>query len=278
MESISSRHNPIVKTFRALARSRGTGDLLLEGAHLVEEALACGARITTAAVTQALVSRTTGAGPLIGALEASGARVLTVPPTVMAAMSPARTPSGIVAVATHAPVPLKHAFATPPQLALILVGVQDPGNVGAIIRTADAAAATGVVVCDETADPFGWKALRGAMGSTFRLPVTARTSVSAAIAAARARGLRVVAATPRDGRSIHETAFTRPIAVLMGGEGSGLSPEVVRLADARVSIPMRAPVDSLNVAVSAALILFEAHRQRCRRTRGAPGRRAPARK
>ena len=262
MESISSRHNPIVKAFRTLAQGRGAGRLLLEGLRLVEEALQSGVPISTAAVAAARAGRADGADALAAALEAAGARVIVVPKAVMAAISPVRTPSGVVAMADHRPVPLEAAFASPPQLVLILARLQDPGNVGAVIRTADAAGATGVVACAETADPFGWKALRGAMGSTFRLPVVARATEAAALAAARARGLRVLAATPRDGRPLYDADLTGPLAVLLGGEGAGLAPEAERLADERISIPMRAPVESLNVAVSAALVLYEAHRQR----------------
>jgi TrmH family RNA methyltransferase len=264
MESISSRHNPIVKAFRAAAQGRSAGRLLLEGARLVEEALQSGVPVSTAAVTVSRGGRADGSEALVAALEAAGAHVIAVSKTVMAAISPVRTPSGIVALADHRPAPLDAAFGSPPQLVLILARLQDPGNVGAIIRAADAAGATGVISCAETADPFGWKALRGAMGSTFRLPVVARETEAAAIAAARARGLRVVAATPRDGRSIYDVDLRGPLAVLLGGEGGGLAPEAERMADERVSIPMRRPVESLNVAVSAALLLYEAHRQRRR--------------
>jgi TrmH family RNA methyltransferase len=264
MESIASRHNPIARTFRALAHGRADDGLLLDGVRLVEDALASGARIRTAAVSRALLSRAGGADRLVSALEASGARVVAVPPTVMAFMSPVHTPSGLVAIAEPTVASLDAAFAGAPQLTLILEHLQDPGNVGAVVRTADAAGATGVVACGETADPFGWKALRGAMGSTFRLPVVARADTAAAVSAARERGLRVVAATPRGGTPMYDADLTRPVAILMGGEGAGLATGTAALADERVTIPMRAPVESLNVAVSAALILYEACRQRRR--------------
>jgi len=264
MESISSRHNPVVLAFRALAHGRADDGLLLEGTRLVEDALASGARVRTAAVSLALLSRTGGADRLVGALEASGARVVAVPPTVMAAMSPAHTPSGLVAIAEAAPVPIDAALAGSPPLALILDSLQDPGNVGAVIRAADAAGATGVVACGATADPFGWKALRGAMGSTFRLPVATGADTASVVATARTHGLRVVAATPRGGTPLYDADLTSPVAILMGGEGAGLAAGTAGLADEHVTIPMRPPVESLNVAVSAALILYEARRQRRR--------------
>lgn len=263
MEAISSRHNPIVKTFRALAQGGSDTHLLLEGFRLVQDALQAGVRVRTVALNARLVA--TPDAPterLLAMLDGTEARVLSVSPAVLAAMSPARTPSGVVAIADYELPSLDRAFAGAAQLVLLLVGLQDPGNVGAVIRTADAAGATGVVACEQTTDPFGWKALRGAMGSTFRLPVAARQPAGLAVATARLHGLRVVATTPHGGRSLHEVDLTDPVAILLGSEGAGLEHPLQQLADDCVSIPMRAPVESLNVAVSAALVVYEAYRQR----------------
>ena len=144
------------------------------------------------------------------------------------------------------------------------VGVQDPGNLGAIIRTAEAAGAAGVAVTGRSADPFGWKALRGAMGSTFRLPVADGGDPAAVVEAARAAGFRVLAAVPRGGPAPHEADLGGRRLLLVGGEGAGLRP-VADLADAAISVPMAPPVDSLNVAVAAGVILYEARRQHARR-------------
>jgi TrmH family RNA methyltransferase len=190
--------------------------------------------------------------------------VLSVSENVMAAMSPVQTPTGIVAIAEVAPPPLDRVMgngSTTP-LVVVLAGVQDPGNLGGVVRTAEAAGATGLVACVPSADPYGWKALRGAMASTFRLPVPERVSLHEALAAARRRGLTIAAAVPRGGVPMHEYDFTRPVAVMLGGEGAGLSADELARADERVTIPMKPPVESLNVAVSAALILYEAYRQR----------------
>jgi TrmH family RNA methyltransferase len=140
--------------------------------------------------------------------------------------------------------------------------VQDPGNLGAVARAAEAAGATGVFVCGRSADPFGWKALRGSMGSAFRLPIVSCPAADEAVAAVRARGLRVLALTARDGASLYDMDLRGPSALLVGGEGAGLSDDIAALTDARVSIPMRPPVESLNVAVAAAVALYEAARQR----------------
>jgi TrmH family RNA methyltransferase len=183
----------------------------------------------------------------------------------MAAMSPADTPSGLVAIARHELAPLDNAFAgdrAAAPLALVAESVQDPGNLGAMIRTAEAAGATGVVACGASADPFGWKALRGAMGSTFRLPVARVTSAREAIEAARRSGLRVVASAARADTPLFHAALRGPTALLLGGEGAGLRPDVLELADEVIAIPMQPPVESLNVAVAAGLLLYEAVRQR----------------
>jgi TrmH family RNA methyltransferase len=147
---------------------------------------------------------------------------------------------------------------------VILNGVQDPGNVGATIRAAEGCGATGVVCSEATADPFGWKALRGAMGSTFRLPVASTESLAAAMDAARARGLQLCATTARGGTPLPDCDLRGAVAVVFGSEGRGLPDELVSAADVRITIPMQPPVESLNVAVSAALVLYEAARQRRR--------------
>jgi RNA methyltransferase, TrmH family len=260
MRRISSRQNPLVARFRELARARPSGDaVLLEGEHLVEEALAAGISLEAVAFAESDLPRRAG---LAERVERSGADAVRVPTAVMAALSPVRQPSGIVAIAQLASASLETALGEHPQLVVVLAGVQDAGNVGAIVRTADGCAATGIVATEGTADPFGWKALRGAMGSTFRMPIAARQRLSDAVDAIRRRSLPLVAAVPRDGTPLHESSFRGPVAILLGGEGAGLPEAIVAAADRRVTIPMRPPVESFNVAVTAALILYEASQQR----------------
>jgi RNA methyltransferase, TrmH family len=181
---------------------------------------------------------------------------------VLAAISPVRTPSGVVAIAQRAPTPLDEALARPPQLVLMLGGIQDAGNVGAIVRAADAFGATGIVAAEGTADPLGWKALRGAMGSSFRVPIAIRQSLAAAVGAARQAGLRILAAVPRGGTWLHDCDLRPPFALVLGAEGAGVPAAVTAGADEQITIAMRERVESLNVAVAAAVILYEAARQR----------------
>ncbi len=180
MRRISSRSNPLVTRFRDAARGRGSrGVILLDGEHLVQEALASAITLETVAMAESIVDL--HADGLVDRLARAGAEVVRVPATVMAAMSPVRQPSGIVALATAQPASLDDVVASAPPLVVVLNGIQDAGNVGAIVRAADGCGATGVIALEGTADPFGWKALRGAMGSTFRLPVAVRQPAAAAI-------------------------------------------------------------------------------------------------
>lgn len=258
MDQITSRQNPIVRRFRETVASPGDG-LLLDGAHLIQEALAANVAVEIVAVLADANHELTA---LARRAQDRGARLVTVTPEVMNAMSPVRQPSGIVAIGQRPERTLDDALREAPQMVLMLEDVQDPGNVGAIVRAADACGATGIVAGHGSADPFGWKALRGSMGSAFRVPIAARESLSEAARTARERGIRLLAAVPRDGISLPQSDLRGPLAVLLGGEGAGLSDGLVALASARLTIPMRPPVESLNVATAAALITYEARRQR----------------
>jgi TrmH family RNA methyltransferase len=256
MERITSRQNAVVKEFREAAR--GDSDvILLDGEHLVEEALASGIQLRLVAAAER-VSHSAA----VRQAERAGARVVLVSDSVLAAISPVQSPSGLVALAGRRDAPLDEVFAGGPQLVVMLHDVQDPGNVGAIARAAEACGATGLVCSERTADPFGWKALRGAMGSTLRLPTAAKQSLPNAITHARGAGLRIFATAARGGVPLADCDLRKPAAVILGGEGAGLPADLIELADTRMTIPMQPRVESLNVAVAAALVIYEASRQR----------------
>ena len=259
--TITSRQHPLVARFRDAARGEADGIMLLDGAHLVGDAVRAGVALLLAAVTPAALEDD-DLQALVSALGGQGVEVTLVSAPVMDAISPVRSSSAIVALAAR-PLAQHDAFyrcAAP--LVAVAVDVQDPGNVGAIVRVAEAAGGTGFVAAAGSASPFGWKALRGSMGSALRLPIVAGVTADEAIDAARSHGCRIVAAVPRDGRPIVEADLVGPLAVLIGGEGQGLPGPLVDAADERVTIPMQAPVESLNAAVTAALILYEARRRR----------------
>jgi TrmH family RNA methyltransferase len=264
---VSSRQHPIVRAFRDARDAAAGPAIVLDGAHLIREALAAGVPVQTLLASSHFLSDAPREDrDVIKAAARAGADVHEATAAVMDAASPVRTSSGVVALARWLPAPLATVLgpAGRPALVLGLLNVQDPGNVGAVIRSADALGATGVVALDRTAHPGGWKALRGAMGSTFRVPV-GRDQLLTALTAARAAGLRVVATVPHGAAPLDHFDLAQPTLVVLGNEGAGLPAELdEHIGDAaeRVSIPMREGVDSLNVAVSAALVLYEAMRQR----------------
>jgi TrmH family RNA methyltransferase len=260
--TITSRQNPLVARYRAAARGDAGADILLDGAHLVGDAVRAGIRIRHAAATPAAHDRA-DVNALLSALARDGADVASVSEQVMAALSPVRSSSGIVALAARPAHAIDRVFGGAAPLVVVAVDVQDPGNVGAIARVAEAGGASGMIAAGASADPFGWKALRGSMGSSLRLPVATATA-DEAVAEARRRRCAIVAAVPREGTPLHDVDLTKPLVVLIGGEGPGLPPAVLAAADARMTIPMQAPVESLNTAVAAALIVYEARRQRSR--------------
>jgi TrmH family RNA methyltransferase len=260
-KTVSSRQNPLVARYRAAARGDARDVVLLDGVHLVSEAVAAGVPIRHVAVkTEAM--NITEVGLLVDTLTRSKADVVMASASVMDALSPVRSSSTVVALADRPGGAESTFYGGAAPLLVVAVDVQDPGNVGAIVRVAEAGGATGVVAAGASADPFGWKALRGSMGSALRLPILVQSDAARAVADARGHGCRILATTPRDGRSLFDVACTGPIAVLIGGEGPGLPPALIDGADERVTIPMHAPVESLNAAVTAALIVYEARRQR----------------
>src|SRR5262249_39312041 len=138
----------------------------------------------------------------------------------------------------------------------------NPVNVGAIVRTAEAAGATGIIATAKTADPFSPKALRGAMGSAFRLPVWNGMTLSEALAWCRARKIQIICADTSAATAFSDVEWRKPSVLVVGRESTGLLPDELALADVSVSIPMKGSAESLNVAVATGVILFEAVRQR----------------
>jgi TrmH family RNA methyltransferase len=256
---ISSRHHPLVARFREAARGGAGTPLLLDGPHLVLEAL--GARIPLLDVAMSADAADPAEMTQIRRRVPSTQIVTS---QVMDALSPTRTPAGVVALADRPASREEELFEGPAPLVIIAVDVQDPGNLGAILRTAEAAGASGVVATTGGADPMGWKAVRGSMGSVLRLPVLRVADADEALTIARRHRVRCAAAVRNGGESMDAADLTGPLAIVLGGEGSGLSEATIAASDLRVSIPMAPQVESLNVATSAALLLYEARRQRTR--------------
>ena len=260
MLRLNRRQDAIVDRFRRAARrAPSEACVLLDGEHLIRDAVAAGVTLDVAIATH---ERWRELPDLVATLreQVLPVALYVAAAGVLDAASPVKNPSGIAALARWQPAALEDTFAGSRSLTVAAVDVQDPGNFGAIVRSADALGATGAIATGATADPAGWKALRGAMGSTFRLPV-ARAMLESTLSAARSAGASIYAAMA-DGTPVDQVDLTGPTLLLLGSEGMGLPDSALEESNGRIAIPMRAGVNSLNVSVTAALLLYEARRQR----------------
>jgi TrmH family RNA methyltransferase len=261
-EIIRSRSNPLVRRLRQLSR-RGheTNALLIEGARLIEEASGAGLDFE-AIVASPRVQRLPRERALIDTLARQGTPLRWVEEAVLGSISPLEAPPGVLAVARRPAFRPENLLRGTPLL-IVLDGLQNPGNVGAVLRAAEAAGATGALLTSKCADPLSWKALRGSMGSAFRLPHV-RLPDSEVTTFIREAGIRVIGTRASGGQPPEAVDLRLPTALVMGGEGEGISPELHGAIHGYVSIPLHPPVESLNVAVAAGILLFEAARQRRR--------------
>ncbi len=260
---ITSRDNERVRRARTVREGKAADEIFIEGVRLCEEAASAKLLINEAFHTLEILRDERGARLLDG-LEKGGARATVVSEKVFVSLSDTKTPQGIVVIAarpqTGASV-LEQALKND-SLIVILHRLNNPSNAGAILRTAEAAGAAGIISTAGTTDLFSAKALRGAMGSSFRLPVWEGTEFTEALKWCNARGLSTICADVRASRSHTQFDWTQPRALIVGAEASGLSDDELAQADEALKVPMRPPVESLNVAVAAAIILYEAARQR----------------
>jgi TrmH family RNA methyltransferase len=243
-----------LKHLRDKRRRLESGLYLAEGFHVVEEALLSGAPVTEVLVGEGAAKSPAG-GRIVETARASKVKVTEVPRQVLEALSDVETPQGVMAV-IRAPDPK----APPPfgrdGVHVLLDGIQDPGNAGAILRAADAFGCVSAVFCRGTVEAVNPKVLRGAQGSHFHLPVVTGPEAAAAAAAARAAGCRVLAAVASGGVSLYDTKSPGPrTAVVFGNEARGSGEETLRACDARVTIPLSGRAESLGVAAAAAVVL-----------------------
>ena len=233
------------------------GTFLAEGAQAAEEAVAAGAAERLFHVPGA-----SGRVPAVVADSgAAGVPVIAVSEAVMAHLTSTVTPQGIVAVARFIDVGLE-AVEPGRGLVPVLCSVRDPGNAGTILRSADASGAAGVVFSAGSVDVYNPKTVRASAGSLFHLPVVREVPAADVVDHLRSRGLRILAAAADGRESVYELDLTVPTAVLFGNEAWGLPAEVRDLADASVRVPIAGRAESLNLAAAAALVMFEAARQR----------------
>jgi TrmH family RNA methyltransferase len=187
--------------------------------------------------------------------------ILELPPDIFASAVTTESPQPIAALAEAPAFTLERVLAAPNPLLVISAGLQDPGNLGAIVRSAEAFAATGVITLPGTVSIWNAKALRASAGSAFRLPVVASGSKDL-FSTLRKHGISAIATTVDGGTPAEQLDLNQPIALLIGNEGSGLPEELIRQCDARVTIPTPGPIESLNAAMATSILLYEASRQR----------------
>ena len=294
-EEIRSRDNKWLKAFRAVLRGRGPAadePIGVESPKLVEEGLRAGLEAEVLLVSE------TGERELERILRAasqteagiSRSRILRTTDKLFASVASTETPQGVAALFRQREWRFENvlrgaasrdgALRGDPPLVLVLTGVQDPGNVGTILRSAEAFGATGAIAARGTADPWSPKAVRASAGSALRLPLLRGMAVPVVLVQLRAAGLKIYAATSSStdedaaehrghGGQAEATEKTgistdlrQPAAIFVGSEGHGLPPEVEHAADALISVPISDTVDSLNAAVAGSILLYEAARQR----------------
>ena len=256
-EAITSSKNPLVKRFRKLHQAKERhrqGRFLLEGTHLIQEACAVAYPLEQVAATDRWCHTYPG---LLAQLASLGIPTRLVNADVLQTMCTTASPDGVAAIALRQ---LPTEPAGTPRLGIALERLQDPGNLGTIIRTAAAAGCDRVWLTADSVDPDHPKVLRSTAGQWFRLPMQTVDSLQQ-LAAFKDRQVQLVATTASAELSYWQLDLRQPTIFLMGNEGGGLSPAAQELATHCARIPLAAGVESLNVAIATALLLYEARRQ-----------------
>ena len=258
-----------LKALRALKQKRGRtsqGKFLIEGVHLCREALLAKISLELLLYTGEAFQSEQVKKVVVDA-QKLGVHNLRVSPSVMKSLSDTVTPQGLLAVVHRWPATSSPALGN---VLLLLDRVRDPGNVGTIIRTADAAGADGVILCRETADPFSPKVLRSTQGSIFHLPLHLDADPLSVVGKLKSRGLRIFIAEPGARKLYTQIKYPRRFLLIVGNETKGVEEGVRFLADELIQVPIRGRAESLNVSMATGIILFEALRQRETRKKRKP--------
>jgi len=260
LRRIDSRQNARVKELRrafAEATPNQQGEVAIEGMHLVEEAIRSGLKLATVFFSDSARER---AHKLLPQLS-SHTEALLLPDTVFAGAVPTETPQGVAALVRVKPGTLENILKAEPALLVITAGLQDPGNLGTICRSAEAFGVTGLLLGERTVSPWNWKAMRASAGSLFRL-LAAKVELAAALPEIKSRGIHVLATSSHKGIAISDIDLRQPVAFIIGNEGAGVPKDVLAQADETVAIPQASSVESLNAGIAASILLYEAARQR----------------
>jgi TrmH family RNA methyltransferase len=263
---ITSRDNSLLKRIRSVRNGEVKDRIFIEGMRLTEEAILSGLEFEAAVFSEEIAVKPIAA-ELIKKLEAVSPRLASVSERLMKSVAYTTTPQGIATIARRprTDIGIFEEAQTGTPLLVVLHGITNPGNVGAILRTAEAAGVTGVIATANTTDPFAPKSLRGAMGSAFRLPIWHGAEYAEAIEWCHKREIWTACADVRARQVYADFDWRSPSALVLGHETGGFSADEVNMARAAFSIPMRGEVESLNVAVAGGIILYEAARQRAQK-------------
>jgi len=261
LRRVEGRHNALVKELRAaFARAELTEarDCAIEGLRIVEEAIRSGLRF------HAVFFRESASNLVERLLPQIGANVETVllPDKLFSSIVSSEAPQGVAALVRYRQSTLEDVFqriATGPLV--VVAGLQDPGNLGTILRSAEAFGSAGVLLGEGTVSPFNAKVVRGSAGSIFRLPMV-RVKLGEVLPQLGERGVRLIATSSHKGVALPQANLVGALAVLIGGEGTGIPRDLMAKVDEIVAIPHAAQVESLNAGVATSIVLYEIRRQR----------------
>jgi RNA methyltransferase, TrmH family len=261
LRRVSSHQNALVKNLRkALSQGEPTaeGYLAIEGARMIEEAIRSGLCFQAVFFSEAGSAHATRLLPQIG----SQVEVLLLPDEVFLSAVSTESPQGVAALVKLRPHKFEDLLESAPDSLLVgIAGIQDPGNLGTIIRSAEAFGARAVLLGEKTVSPFNPKTVRGSAGSLLRQPLL-RVKLGESITALKQQGVKVLATSSHKGKPLHEADFTGAAMIVVGNEGAGVPQEILSQADELVTIPHSARVESLNAGIAASILLYEAARQR----------------
>jgi RNA methyltransferase, TrmH family len=261
LRRVEGRHNALVKELRqAFARGEltGAGECAVEGFRMVEEALRSGLKCRAVFFNASAEPRAARLLPQIGA----HAETLLLPDKLFASAVPSQSPQGVAALVKIKTFSLEDIASSPaPGPVLVIVGVQDPGNVGTILRSAEGFGAKGVLLTDGSVSAYNSKVVRASAGSVFRLPV-AKAAPDGLLESLRERGFKPVATSSHKGVALPEANLSETTAIFIGNEGAGLDKKLLGRMDELIMVPHSPRVESLNAGIAASIILYEAARQR----------------
>lgn len=261
LRRVEGRHNALVKDLR---RAFAHGDLTddghcaIEGMRILEEAIRSGLKFRAVFFNSSALAKAERLLPQLAAY----VETLLLPDKLFATAVPSDSPQGVAALVRCPVFVAQEVLAkSPTGPVLAISGVQDPGNLGTILRSAEAFEAAGVLLGEGTVSPFNSKVVRASAGSVFRLPI-ARVKLGEVLQEMRSRGLRLVATSSHKGTAVHDAKLTGPLAIFIGSEGAGLPRDLLSQMDETLAIPHSEHVESLNAGVAASIVLYEVARQR----------------